>query len=126
MPLIAVYGTLRKGSYNNKRFPMEFLMDKTITGYQMYDLGPYPMIVKTGNTSDAIKTEIYHVTTRTKEVIDAMEFGAGYIEITENIGSVLPHEVSIYAYDHIPENAKRIANGDYIEYTKSKEQTPIA
>lgn len=125
MPQIAVYGSLRKQMYNNTRFPMEFMMTTVIDGFQLYDLGPYPMVVKTGNIEDTVVIEVYHVTSRTKESIDAMEEGAGYILLEVPITNEVM--ATIYAYDHIPEKSKQIKSGDYVKYIhQGKIETPVA
>lgn len=122
MPHIAVYGTLRKGHYNHDRFPMQWQSGiknpVRIQGYKLYDLGPYPCVVYTGNPKDETTFEIYHVTQQTKNVIDAMEFGAGYDEKKQPITNEVM--ASIYVFDQAPLRATEIVSGDYTEYIKLK------
>lgn len=122
MPHIAVYGTLRKGHYNHDRFPMQFQTGiknpVQIEGYKLYDLGPYPCVVYTGNPEDVTTFEIYQVTQRTKDIIDAMEFGAGYDEKRQPITNEVM--ASIYVFENTPSRATHIESGDYTEYINSK------
>jgi len=54
---VAVFGTLRQGSYNNHLMSkFSFLEKKTLSGYKMYDLGGYPTIVQ---GEGSIVVEIY-------------------------------------------------------------------
>ena len=115
---IATYGTLRQGMYNNNRFPMEFMRQRTIPGFKLYDLGPYPMVIFTGNEEDRVVFDIFHVTKRTKESIDAMEVGAGYSIMTIPVWEDL--DADVYIYDRVPEYAREVASGDYVKYINEK------
>jgi gamma-glutamylcyclotransferase (GGCT)/AIG2-like uncharacterized protein YtfP len=120
MVYIAVYGSLRVGAYNydriNSYFPpnnvkepkkFRLLQDSIITGYKMFNLGYYPAIVPTGNTSDEIIVEIMECHEEPYAYIDAMELGAGYekgeIELNgyKCIFYYMP-AVSLIPYDEIP------------------------
>lgn len=125
MPFLATYGTLRKTMYNNKRFPMEFIKTTSLKGFQLYDLGPYPMVVPTGNPEDVVVFDVFQVTSRTKESIDAMEQGAGYTNLEVDINEEL--KATVYVYNHIPQRAIQIKSGDYVKYIhQDKVEAPIA
>lgn len=89
-----IYGSLREGMYNRKRFGEDNFVNhgnKRISGYQMYDLGSYPAVVRTGNPADSIEVEVTEITdVKTQESIERMEFYAGYNEELVNLedGSV--------------------------------------
>ena len=104
---------------------MEFMMEKRISGFKLYDLGPYPMVIKTSDENDFVTFDIFQVTARTKEMIDAMEFGAGYIDIHQPITNEIM--ATVYAYPRIPHNAIHIKSGDYVQYIRQdKKQASVA
>lgn len=122
MPFLLVYGTLRKGHYNNKRFPMVHMKDIDVPGFQLYDLGSYPMVIKTDNPEDIVKMELFQVTATTEEYIDAMEYGAGYDKVMVPVNDPSIKEAGVYFYHNIPSYAKLIEHGDYTKFCKDKEQ----
>ena len=76
--LIAVYGSLREGCYNNPFFLGD--ADKkgtTLVEGRLYSFGAYPGLVKEG-CSFPVECEVYEVNLETYNSIDAMERGAGY------------------------------------------------
>lgn len=73
MHKVAVYGSLKKGFYNN-----DLLHDAEFIGvwitpakFTMYDLGPFPAVVTGGTCS--IHTEIYTVDDQILEMLDQLE-----------------------------------------------------
>ena len=107
---IAVYGTLKKGFYNHKRFRLDeygtFLGFDTIFGYDMYDLGMYPIVVK--SVSGEIKVEVYDVSTDMVATLDRMERGAGYYPTY--VSTKFGHAI-IWKCDEI--SGTKIDGGDY-------------
>lgn len=79
MKLIAVYGSLRKGLYNNKRYMggAKLLGVETIWGFDMYSLGSYPYIIE---GEGKVIFEIYDVPDDAAADIRDMELGANYQE----------------------------------------------
>lgn len=108
MNKIAAYGTLRKGFYNFNRFDLNYIKTTTLTGYELYDLGPYPMAIKTDNSEDTIVVDILECDDNTKRIIDMMEIGAGYKK--ENV-VVDEEDCTIYLFNKIVGN--KIKSGDY-------------
>lgn len=92
---VFVYGTLMKNMRNNYLLKNSEYIGKTeIDGYDMYDLGSYPGIIK-GNGK--IKGEVYSVNESTMQEIDFLENeGDLYIKVEENspIGKVY-----VYVYN---------------------------
>ena len=79
MERIAVYGSLRKGCYNNRWLGnAKYIETFTVTGFALYDLGFYPAAVEQKGSSIVI--EIWEVDDDTFKRIDNMEIGAGYIQ----------------------------------------------
>lgn len=113
--IIAAYGTLRKGFYNHDRFDgVKYLGTTRIKGFDLYNLGPYPCVVK--NPEGELTIDLLEVTPITKTNIDRMEIGAGYgiEEINIELDGNNYHDVTIYTYNTKQlGNAKLIASGDY-------------
>jgi len=111
---IAAYGTLRKGFYNHNRFEgVRYLGTTEISGFDLYDLGPYPCVIK--NENGKITIDLLEVVEDTKKAIDRMEIGAGYNieEIEIKLDGNIYQNVTIYTYNKPPHYAKIIATGDY-------------
>lgn len=76
-----IYGSLREGMYNRKRFGesnFKKIAKVTLKGYKMLDLGSYPAVVKTGIDSDTITAEVTEIDDSIENHIQAMEYFAGY------------------------------------------------
>lgn len=101
---IFVYGTLMKNMRNHYYLEDSTYMGETeISGYEMYDLGYYPGIVK-GN--GIIKGEVYEVTEDVMKKIDILENeGNLYLKKEEN---TLFGKVYIYVYNKTLYNMKKI------------------
>lgn len=68
---VAVYGSLKRGFYNHRVLNgAPFLASGTVTGFEMFDLGSYPMVVP-GDGSIAV--EIYEVNPATFGQLDRLE-----------------------------------------------------
>lgn len=115
MKYIVVYGSLKLGKYNYKRFPsQEYIKDYQLDGYELYNLGPYPAIC-TGKGK--VKAEIHSVSDEDYLRIRRMEHGAGYSEsklrINLNKSEV---EASIFPMGHEvlhQFNPKKIESGEW-------------
>lgn len=96
---IFVYGTLLKGKCNYNRFlaPAEPEMRGEIEGFEMYDLGAFPAIVK---GEGRVKGEVYRVNPEQLARIDRLE-GEGTLYIKEKVkvvGYCFHEEVDAYVY----------------------------
>lgn len=111
---IAAYGTLRKDHYNFRRFDLKVIAEGIrINGYELYDLGPYPYIVKSDDSS--IVVDVLECNESTFKSIRSMEIGAGYEYETIQINGL---ECEIYFFNKVINNTKKIPNGDYTEYKR--------
>jgi gamma-glutamylcyclotransferase (GGCT)/AIG2-like uncharacterized protein YtfP len=71
---IFVYGTLKTDQSNSTLlWSSTYLGPEAIDGYRMYDLGMYPVIVKTGISEEMVGGEVWEVSDGTMEVIDKLE-----------------------------------------------------
>lgn len=69
--VIAVYGSLKRDFYNHRVLEgASFLASGTVTGFEMFSLGSYPMVVP-GDGSIAV--ELYEVNTSTFGRLDRLE-----------------------------------------------------
>ena len=96
---IFVYGTLLKGKCNYNRFlaPAEPEMRGEIEGFEMYDLGAFPAIVK---GDGRVKGEVYKVNPEQLARIDRLE-GEGTLYTKEKVkveGYHFNEEVDAYVY----------------------------
>jgi Uncharacterized conserved protein len=105
--LVFVYGTLKKGFYNNKVwFPdATKIGDDSIGGYVMLDLGPYPAIAKVdfvgAHGAFGVTGELWEVPHDSYMQVKEMEEGAGYtaVQATTDKG----RKVEVFAMHVFPE-----------------------
>lgn len=112
MFLTFIYGSLRRGEFNHKRFkgfPESFKCTGFIRGAQLKSLGPYPAIVPSNNPEDIVKGELYELPEFLHNLILRMEQGAGYVynpvsvEVEANAeelpGVTIPVEARAYFFE---------------------------
>ncbi len=69
---VFVYGTLKKGKSNHRFLEnAEYLGEKTLWHYALYDLGPFPCILP--RYSFSVKGELYLVTDKELQLLDRLE-----------------------------------------------------
>ena len=118
--IVAVYGTLRKGSGNHRLLEdCKFVGEaKTNDKFTMYSHGGFPSIAKGGPKDTNIKVELYEVSNqRTSDSLDMLEGYPGWYDKKKiNIDD---KEVYIYTMqESIKSNRPVIESGDWIEYVK--------
>ena len=76
--LIAVYGSLKKGYFNEAYLERSEYIGEVVTepSYELVDFGPYPAVLEGGTTG--IHCEVYKVDKVTLLSIARMEMVAGY------------------------------------------------
>ncbi|KKG11688.1 hypothetical protein EO98_08200 [Methanosarcina sp. 2.H.T.1A.6] len=124
--VMALYGSLRNGLYNSRRFDLqnrsEFLGTTKVSGYALYSLGPYPGIYPSEGCS--VVAEVRRFSGKQLEIaksIDYMELFGGYHR--EYVDLEIENQKIrgfIYVYDEKPE-AEIIGHGDWTHYLKEKE-----
>lgn len=118
MKRILVYGSLRKGLWNYAGHlkGCEPVSIYRVKGFEMYDLGGYPMVIR-NKDADSIVVEEYLLEDKHFENIKLMEWSAGYVcaQLT-----IQDKEYNIFCYTWIPPNSPFIEGGDYVEYIKRK------
>lgn len=118
MKKILVYGSLRKGEYNYKRFlkyypdGLNYLATTTITGYKLYDLGSYPGIRPQDGTE--LVVDVMEVSDEAYDSITGMERGAGYSVVKETVEGF--GECTIYVYDYPVNEKYLVESGDWSKY----------
>lgn len=122
MMKLFVYGTLRNGLENN------FLLDKKaqfikvmhISGLKLYDLGPFPAAVESGNKKDTVTGELYNVPESSIEAIDQLEgvphmFQRQFLTDGDN-------EIWYYVMEkELIEGLDAVASGDWIKHLQDRE-----
>lgn len=125
--VMALYGSLRNGLYNNRRLDLqnrsEFLGTTKINGYALYPLGPYPAVYPSEKGSVVAEVRRFSGKKQLEvaKSIDYMELFGGYHR--EYVDLELPEKKLrgiIYVYDEKPETEK-IQHGDWTRYLKEKE-----
>lgn len=130
MKLIAVYGSLRSGEYNNGRYGLDkydVLGTELVSGYDLFDTqNGYPYIILGSGT---VVFETYLVDDDVAGRIEQMERGAGYgvatIDTEHGQADIflMPDEVHKRYID--PNNQWRkpikVGEGDWSAYLASKE-----
>lgn len=119
--LMAFYGTLRRGFSLHEQFKAHLIYrgETLLSGYAMYDLGAYPMIVETNSSQDRVVAELFEI--KDAEIfkqIHNIELEAGYLfkQIEVNGKSF-----GIYYYPEIIFGSNRVISGDWKSYTSNSE-----
>lgn len=84
--LVFVYGTMKKGGALNKAYmsASKYKAEALVSGYWMFDMGPYPALAYTGNKHQLVKGEVWDMPDAAWTRLKNMEEGAGY-----NVGTAL-------------------------------------
>ena len=124
--IMVLYGSLRDGLYNNRRFYLqnmsEFMGTTKVKGYALYSLGPYSGIYPSEESSVVAEVRRFSGKKQLEvaKSIDYMELFGGYhkeyvdLEIGEKIIRGF-----IYVCDEKPET-EIIEHGDWVYYLKEK------
>ncbi|MGI5993057.1 MAG: gamma-glutamylcyclotransferase family protein [Methanosarcina sp.] len=125
--IIALYGSLRDGLYNSRRFNLqnrsELLGMTKIEGYALYSMGPYPGVYPLEDSY--VIAEVRRFSGKEQldvaKSIDYMELFGGYHREYVDLGiGEQKFRGFIYVYDEKPES-ERIEHGDWARYLKEKE-----
>lgn len=121
---VLVYGSLRVGEYNFKRFQAQYgskieIIDqqKELPGFKMYDLGiGYPGIKK-GNYEETIVVDVLEVAEEVANQIDMMEKGAGYLP---TIVKFEDKDCTTYIYTGSVEEETRVIDGNWSKHLNNR------
>ena len=123
--IIAAYGSLREGQYNNLAFKSHFgkdaltLIDKDkLPGYLMYDLGMFPGIIESDIPDEHIVVDYLECGSNDIfQIIEDMELNAGYRADTI-FSKKLNCNVTLYVFDDesISTYCSLVENGDWVNY----------
>lgn len=121
--LVFVYGTLLVGERNHRLLKgTQLLSDEARTqpGFRLYDLGPYPALVRGGD--QAVVGEVYEVDQPTLAALDRLE---GHPDLYRRTGIVLADDTDVETYLMSPAQLAGypiIASGSW--RLRHKERTP--
>lgn len=126
----AFYGSLRNDGYNAERMKRLFgnenykLIKKvTVKGWKLYDTQwGYPAITTSDDPNSEVVMEIFDVSNRIAEYVQAMELGAGYTEASTIIEG---EHCIVYVYDEIPNHFIEVPTGDWIDYLKQNNEISL-
>ncbi len=108
---VFVYGSLKRGFlYHSFLETSEFLGNAHIMGYDLYDLGSYPAILKSKDDKSKVYGEVYEVDQETLRRLDKLEIEEDdYIRVSEKamLNETLV-DVDIYEYNGKLSHSKRI------------------
>jgi len=126
--IIALYGSLRNGLYNSRRFDLqnksEFLGMTKVRGYALYSLGPYPGIYP--SEGSFVVAEVRRFSGKEQlnvaKSIDYLELFGGYHREYVDL-EIEDQKIRgfIYVYDEKPETEK-IEHGDWVYYLREKDE----
>ena len=126
--VMALYGSLRNGLYNSRRFDLpnksEFLGTARVNGYALYSLGPYPAVYPSENSSVTVEVRRFlgRQQLEVAKSIDYMElFGGYHRECVDLEMEKLKIKGFIYVYDEKPETEK-IEHGDWVYHLKENDK----
>ena len=72
--LVFVYGTLKRGMANHAQLAgTPCLVTAQLQGFSLYDLGPFPMAIATGDPQHRLEGELYAVCPQLLEQLDRFE-----------------------------------------------------
>lgn len=129
MKRLFFYGSLRRDEYNHQRFAkhLTHLADGYIKGAELVGGNGYPWILPVADQSKVVLGEVYGMSDKLFELIEAMELGAGYerkpvsvIVPNEDNSDDVRYEAEAYFYaspDHLTD-LPRIASGDWTSRDK--------
>ncbi|QDT56128.1 Gamma-L-glutamyl-butirosin B gamma-glutamyl cyclotransferase [Caulifigura coniformis] len=100
MPLVFVYGTLKRGDCRHRFMAgSRFLgIATTAPGFRLYNLGEYPALVE-DNSGGQIEGEVYEVSPAILEVLDEVEGVADSLYVRKRLPLMTPFaESAVEAY----------------------------
>ncbi len=88
-----VYGTLRRGCYNHKRFGMDiegkYIRKDILSGFKLVH-AQYPFMIPTGDDNDVVLGELYTISEAYKWRLDSIEQGYDLKEVSKGIYAYIP------------------------------------
>lgn len=98
---VFVYGTLKRGYRNHHLLEgSKFQCEAVVKGFELYDLGPYPAVIESGDLEDLVKGEIFEIDGSALARLDELEEeGTLYKRIkTKAFTGSYETEVFVYVY----------------------------
>lgn len=105
MPLIFVYGTLKRGGSNHQQLAGQSFVDRgrTVPGFRLYSLGPYPGMIVQPSDHEGVEGEVWWVDDGRLKALDEFE-GVPQGIYRREIVALLPpfagQVVEAYVYPH--------------------------
>jgi gamma-glutamylaminecyclotransferase len=114
MPLIFVYGTLKRGGTNHRQISAQTFVAtaRTVPGYRLFDLGDYPGMVASSDDRSGVTGEVWSLDEAAVRRLDLFEGVDQGLYRRAAISLQPPHaELNVEAYLYLPSVAGRSALG---------------
>jgi gamma-glutamylcyclotransferase (GGCT)/AIG2-like uncharacterized protein YtfP len=111
---VFVYGTLKRGMCNHERMGLKkakFICKANLSGFDMYSMMFYPIIVPNGNKTKKVVGEIYEISKINYLKIKGMELASGFKEIKIKYNN--NEKLHCFIYQKIPFNAELIEEREW-------------
>lgn len=117
-----IYGSIKKGFFNHKRFGFDklpFLGEHKVKGYCLINLGAYPGMVPSPQDEDEVKGELYEIDDGSKDYafLYKVEANAGYTTTAVDYVKEDKQKVPIVAfiYRGSIEDGPKVEGGNWLE-----------
>jgi len=115
---VFVYGSLRQGcGLHTYLSGSKFLGErKTNKEFSLFSLGPFPAMVKGGNTK--VIGEVYEINSKTLSILDRVE---GHPDFYVRTLISLDDDTSVFSYllPEVPSGVEKVISGDWLDYLTS-------
>lgn len=113
MPLVFVYGTLKRGGSNHRQMRgAKFLAEaRTGPGWTLYDLGEYPGLVAEKNAA-GVRGELWEVNDAQLSALDRFEGVHTGLYARESLTLLEPAGATAFAYRYLPAVTGHVAIGE--------------
>lgn len=107
LQLVFVYGTLKRGQPNHHQLAgSHFCGEAELPGLALYDLGPFPMAIASGDPSHCLQGELYAVHDTQLAALDRFE---GAPRLYQRQSHPLPDGRSVWVYVGQPRQVRHVA-----------------
>ncbi len=115
MPILFIYGTLKRGGSNHHHLAQQIYLGdaRTVAGYCLYSLGAFPGMVREPGAKTEVIGEIWRVDDATLAALDVLEGVAEKLYAREPVALQAPFEgmqVLTYIYLRPVDSARRLGS----------------
>ena len=108
---VFVYGTLKKGGALHGHLEnAKFVKEEELSGFEMFNVGWFPAIVKTDNKDSKVKGEVYEVDDNLMSTLDMVE---GYPDLYQKEETEHGFVYFMQNVEKVKELYPRVKNNDW-------------